>query len=45
MTALPLEGVRIVDLTGLLAGPYATRLLADMGAETIKVERRVGVGR
>ncbi|MDR0359700.1 MAG: CoA transferase, partial [bacterium] len=33
-----LAGVRIVDLTRMLAGPYATMLLADMGAEVVKVE-------
>jgi benzylsuccinate CoA-transferase BbsF subunit len=35
---LPLEGVRIADLSMMWAGPYATRLLAEMGAEVIKIE-------
>lgn len=35
----PLEGVRVVDFTRILSGPYATMLLADLGAEVVKVER------
>ena len=38
-TALPLEGVRIVDLSIALTGPYAVALLADQGADVVKVER------
>ena len=38
MAALPLEGVRILALTQLGAGPYAMTLLGDLGAEIIKIE-------
>jgi crotonobetainyl-CoA:carnitine CoA-transferase CaiB-like acyl-CoA transferase len=38
----PLEGIRVVEITNIMAGPYAGMLLADMGADVIKVEALKG---
>lgn len=42
--ARPLEGVRILDFTHVLAGPFATRVLADMGADVVKVNSTTRAG-
>ena len=41
-TVGPLEGIKVLDLSAMVSGPVAATILADQGAEVIKVEPKTG---